>query len=139
MNRYHDNGTEKLSSIVARFAQDLGHDKCWPWPTGKKGRSTHNGVLPPVAKIMLIKKLGRPLRRGCIHQHSCADPTCFNPRHIFEGARFSGEMNPGAVLLLRQVRRIKTSTAQTRDLVARYGVHRNTIQRIRRGALWPDV
>jgi hypothetical protein len=47
-----------------------------------------------------------------------------------------GERNPKAKLSLSEVASIKADTRPTRLLVAQYHVHRTTIQKIRRGALW---
>ena len=48
-----------------------------------------------------------------------------------------GEGNPKANLTVQQVERIRQDPRATRFVAADYGVDRTTIQRIRRGALWP--
>jgi ABC-type Fe3+-citrate transport system substrate-binding protein len=47
-----------------------------------------------------------------------------------------GELNPKAKLSLGEVAAIKIDARPTRLLAAQYRVHRTTIQKIRRGALW---
>jgi hypothetical protein len=47
-----------------------------------------------------------------------------------------GSQNPTVKLTPEQAAQIKSDTRKTKVIAEEYGVHRTTIQRIRRGALW---
>ena len=50
-----------------------------------------------------------------------------------------GERNPKSKLTKEQAMEIRSSVDTTKDLVARYGIGRTTIQRIRSGKYWSHV
>lgn len=51
----------------------------------------------------------------------------------------TGESNPKAKLSKDQAAHIRASGLSTKQLSEKFGVDRTTVQRIRRGASWPDV
>lgn len=66
-----------------------GDDECWEWQAsrGPDGYgffwcSDHNERAHRVA---LELHLGRPLREGYLACHTCDNPPCCNPNHLFEG------------------------------------------------------
>jgi hypothetical protein len=81
--------------------------------------------------------------------HSCDNRKCFRPAHLWLGSprdnandmkqkgrahKGIGESNPMMKLLADQVRSIKLSQQPSTELARQYGVHRNTIIRIRNGS-----
>jgi len=165
---------DTLLKLADEAERKFGKSACWPFRTGNKGRVWIDGKLHLVSRLMLARKLGRPLKPQMMACHDCDNPPCFNPNHLYEGTHASnmrdmrerrrsfgatqperhrlngieagkmndwakGENNPKAVLSAAQVATIRESYMLTKHLALMYGVHRTTIQRIRRGAQWGNA
>lgn len=163
-------GTWAISeSDTARFwgkVQTGAPDECWPW---RKGRHTKGyGVFSLRSKSIgahrfaLTVKLGRDLRPGYQACHSCDNPGCCNPAHLYEctaadntrdmmtkgrngytlpAIRY-GEQHPGSKLTAAQVREIRSraATGETNASIARQmGVARKTVAKVVRGETWQGV
>lgn len=62
-------------------------DECWEWQGGKhKGYGTIDigGRTCRAHRLVLELKLGRPIKPGHYACHSCDNPGCCNPGHLFE-------------------------------------------------------
>lgn len=76
-------------------------------------------------------------RRKRTHYHQ-------NPKKVTEMGRRAGKLNtwargegnPKAKLTAQQAAEVKIDIRKTKEVAAVYGVHRTTIQRIRRGGAW---
>lgn len=76
---------------VARFLAKVerrGPDECWPWTAGVDkdgyGRLKSSGKTLKAHRIAFFLAHGRwPEPFGC---HSCDNPPCCNPEHVFEGS-----------------------------------------------------
>lgn len=64
-------------------------DDCEIWHGSKDakgyGRKTVRGTTCRLSRLVLTKKLGRPIRPGYLACHSCNNPACFKPDHLYEG------------------------------------------------------
>jgi hypothetical protein len=77
---------------IARFWAKVdvrGENECWP-RRGKpiKGGYTHfwhNGRNVVAHRVALELKLGRPIKEGMKSLHTCDNPPCCNPGHLWEG------------------------------------------------------
>jgi hypothetical protein len=72
--------------------RSAGPDGCWPW-TGARLRSGGYGALRVGGRrgrtcrthvLALERKLGRSLRTGNWALHTCDNPPCCNPAHLYE-------------------------------------------------------
>lgn len=73
-----------------------GPDACWPF-TGYRmasgyGRNRHGYTH----RYALTLALGRPLAPGMEACHTCDNPPCCNPAHLFEGTRLANEQDKTA-------------------------------------------
>lgn len=124
-----------------------GDDECWPW-MGSKDTSGY-GRLPIKDHMHSSNRVAWALTYGPIPQricvcHTCDNPGCCNPRHLFLGTHQDNMTDkarkgraPGVPrkwrykLSEKQVADIRSDTTHShRELAAMYGVTRPTISRI---------
>ena len=131
---------------------------CWVWRgarnTSGYGHRTRNGRVVNVHREMLERKLGRPLDVNELACHSCDNPPCVNPNHLFAGSAsdntrdmdakgrrvavgLPGTLNPGAKLTTGDVVEIRRLLATTpllqREIGAMFGVTQSCISRLSLG------
>lgn len=131
---------------------------CWPWQrcTNRKGYGAvawggqHYGAH--VLAFMLHHNLPRPNKQVC---HSCDNPACCNPSHLFlgtqadneadkkrKGRSLVGSRNPSAKLTDAQAREIhqrRTSGEKLEPLASAFGVHPMVIVSIAKGRTWKHL
>lgn len=130
-------------------------DGCWLW-TGASVRSGY-GALNWHGRTVNAHRLAYELEHGPIPHdacvcHSCNRTLCCNPAHLYlatradnirdarrDGLMPAGERHGRHKLSAEQVAEIRAafpSNGYAQQLAARFGVHPNTIHRIRRGENW---
>ncbi len=122
---------------------------CWEWTGGKQGRKYgaihYRGKMWRVHRLAAVLWLGfndDPRIKVC---HTCDNPPCFNPAHLFTGtsqdnsddmvrkgrhlvesSRYQRKLSPSDILAIRQ------SSESLRSLARRYNVSHETIRKARR-------
>ena len=111
-----------------------------------------NNKTKLVCRIVLEKKLGRPIADGMESCHSCHRKLCVFEDHLSEGTHQSniedrqkakrhahGERVSGAKLKAEQIPAIRSDPRSERALAEVYGVSANVIGEIKRGNSWKHV
>lgn len=93
-----------------------------------------------------------PIPEGACLLHSCDVPSCVNTAHLRIGTRgdnakykvarqrqLRGEKHPAAKLTADQVRAIRADSRTPKEIAAEYGLHRNYVHMVLRGAVWGHV
>jgi hypothetical protein len=110
----------KIDLIWARFwplVDIRGPNECWPWLGGKSGEYgwfCFPGIgQVPAHRMALALSQGGPLWKRSCGCHTCDNPPCANPLHLFEGThkqnsedasrkgRFPTKITPDDVRTLR--------------------------------------
>jgi hypothetical protein len=86
----------RVSSIydVFQICDNIVPDEygCFPYPKGTPKypyQEKINGKAVYVSRIILERKLGRPIKPGSYACHTCDYKSCINPDHLYEGDRIS--------------------------------------------------
>lgn len=134
-------------------------DDCWLW-TAKRhargyGETGDRGRYLRVTRVLLEDKIGRVLEPGELALHSCSNPPCCNPSHLFagdhdrnmeqrgaEGKYPNGQQHVMAKLTddaVRQIRNCRPYHGYKADLARRFGVTHRTIRSVLDGSTWQHV
>ena len=154
--------------LAERFHEKVDRresDECWPWTAGTTGKGY--GQLrkgAPSRRMLLAHRISYELVNGPITKdlqvlHSCDNPPCVNPKHLFLGTvtdnmrdmeqkgrgkrpDSKGEKNGRAKLTVKQVAEVRrdyvrgSHTHGLKSLAKKYGVHFSLIGFIVRGECW---
>lgn len=158
-------------TVAARFWAKIekgGSSECWPWKAARDPEGYGSFYVGPKTqrahRVAFLLARGRwPKLAVC---HSCDNPSCCNPAHLFEGTpadnsadcvakgrqargrthgrrikphaykHLCGERCAGSKLTAFKVAYIRTSTLATKLLAQRFGVQPETIRRVRAGISW---
>jgi hypothetical protein len=157
--------TNADEALLDRFWKkvDIGsRDECWEWMSHRKrsgyGQFTlRNGVFMTANRIALALSIGRPLVAGECACHTCDNPPCCNPAHLFAGTVSDnirdcvskgrknpaiGERTGSAKLTESEVRAILSEPARfglAAELARKHGVSHTTIRKIRSRQKWAHV
>ena len=152
---------ERLWSRVDRSG---GPDECWPW-TGTNRHPFGYGLMAVNRRPEGAHRVAYLVTYGEIPSykpavcHSCDNPGCCNPAHLFAGTqtdnladmdakgrrsneRASGETNGAARLTENDVRKIRRLSAQgssQRALAEHFGAGNTTVAKIVRRETWRHV
>lgn len=80
------NATPLLSVLISR--SQVTQNKCWEWQGAKHPYGY--GAIGRNAKVMLVHRLSwelynGPIPNGLFVLHTCDNPPCWNPAHLFLG------------------------------------------------------
>ena len=163
-----DNPKRYFCSLECAFwskVEKKSSQECWPWIGAKNktglayGRFGRNHIIYKAAQVSWKIHFG-PIPKGygyhgiCVC-HSCDNPSCVNPHHLFLGTQgdnfrdmmkknrrkkdYRGENNPAHRLTLEKVKEIRNLLIKEipyRQIAKRYGVGGTTILHIKHGHTW---
>jgi hypothetical protein len=146
---------DRLWSKVAVGAPD----ECWPWLAKSKTKKGY-GVMrgqdnkqTTAHRFAYESKYGQ-IPDGLMVLHSCDNPPCCNPSHLFLGTGtdnaadrdskkrgtrpplHKGESHPLAKLTKRQVDEIRQASGTLREISEQYGIGMSQVSAIRKGKGW---
>lgn len=139
---------------IRRFFEKISHDPvsgCWLWTAGccADGYGNfRNGKMVGAHRVSWELHVG-PIPDGLCVLHTCDNPPCVNPTHLFlgthadniadrdsKGRQAGGERHGCAKLTADDVRRIQTNRDPQRVIADKYGVSPRTISNIQCGRSW---
>lgn len=133
-------------------------DDCWQWMAMKSADGY--GAIRNMGKRLIASRYSYEyhnntiIPKGLLVCHSCDNPPCTNPKHLFLGTmsdnimdasrkgllnRAKGEKSGRAKLNNEQVIEIFRSTENPKILAAYYGVEIKAITRIKSGINWSHI
>lgn len=148
--------TPPAERLWPRVDKSGGPNACWPW-TGCTVPWGHGRIAETRGKPVQTHRVAWEDTYGAIPEgmqvlHSCDNPPCCNPKHLFLGTNAMNRADSvakrrhqhgaghwNAKLTPAQVRRIRASSRPYAELAEKYDVHEQTIYRIRSGVRWKEL
>ena len=137
-------------SLWDRVDVSGGNAACWLW-TGPVDRYGY-GVYSRKGRAHRLAwehHNGRELSAEEVVRHSCDNPRCCNPAHLFAGTQIEniddrvqkgrsaqGQKNGRAKLTATEARAIYKSGVSVSEMARRYGIDESTVRGIRTGKTW---
>lgn len=153
-------GVEKFCSDACKFAEsyDVAPSGCWNWRHGTDkdgyGVIKRKGSRPQRAHRFSFEAKNGPIPgSGVMVCHTCDNPSCVNPDHLFLGAakhNKTDSVDKGrhvhgrgvywkAKLTEEQVLAIRADERKRREVANDYGVTPENIDAIRTGKIWKHL
>lgn len=144
-----------LQSRAERFWANVEKtDGCWPWTAAKTSQgygrfNIANGKWMPASRVSLILKLGRNLGEKMFACHTCDNPICCNPDHLYEGTQKQniddkskrGRHVPrsGTKLTSEIAAKIFSAEGTQASIAERFNVNRTMVSMIKSGKRWGRI
>ena len=150
-------GRNILHKISSRAETASNGCRIWTGRLTEDGYAaiTVKGKMRKVSRLVLSRKLGRPVLPELCACHDCPggdNKRCINPDHLWEGTHaqngldwrnknggVEGTKNANARLSDDDVVAIRASVASNTVLAGRHGVSRTAIRKIRQGLAWRHI
>lgn len=151
------------SKIVSSFQSKYKADEttgCWTWTASTAGKGYGQLRIPGTRRNIYAHRFSYELHHGPIPTgllvcHTCDNPRCVNPKHLFLGTEEAnlqdmaakdrhlyGERNNQHKLTEKQVHEIHdiaATGATQREIANMYGIGQMTVCRILNGERWKHV
>lgn len=167
-NQYGPSDLERFWAKVEK----AGPDECWQWQAGGDKQGYGHFWMPTLKRMVAahrvsfeiangplpVKKVGTMGSVGTVVCHTCDNPGCVNPNHLFAGtqrdnnadkvrkgrqASHPGERNPKAKLTAADVRNIRQSATgkhgERMAIARKWNISSGHVSKILAGEVWPDV
>lgn len=137
------------------LAERQGSEGCWEWPGERKKKDGYAKTIRDgetlLAHRVVWETLNEPIPPNAEICHTCDNPPCCNPSHLWLGDALAnaadkvakgrqhrprGETNGVAKLIAEQVLIIRRSAEPDSILSARYGVSTTAIRDVRSRRRW---
>lgn len=148
--------------FVERFEEkfEKTEGECWMWTASVAGKGYGQMKLPKQRKQEYSHRLSYMIYKGEIPEgkyvcHTCDNPRCVNPDHLFigtnkenlqdmkaKGRSTFGEKNARAKLTEEQVKQIKScldSGMTQTQIAAAFNIHQVHVSRIKNGLRWEHL
>jgi hypothetical protein len=143
----------KFQALKERFEASFVRgdpEACWEWQGGYfpnvKRPHARRGWFAFNSQKFIAARLSYSIYRGAIGKlhvcHTCDNPACVNPAHLFLGTRTDNMQDMASKLRSRrkltplEVLEIRASAANSRALAPVYGVAYSTIDKLRARETW---
>jgi hypothetical protein len=148
-------------SLEQRFwASVRKGDGCWNWQSSKDQdgygifKAEHDGVMYHRAHRYSFALHHGPITEGLYCCHSCDNPSCVRPDHLFAGTPLAnqrdkiakgrsntafGERRPEAILTEAQAKDILQDPRPHSVIASQYGVHVQTISSLKTRVSWKHL
>lgn len=154
--RYKPSGIDEVEWLMRNRYVDPATG-CWEWTgarfNGRYGMVRYKGSYVGAHRVVWLETFG-PVPAGLWVLHTCDNPPCFNPAHLWLGTHQENmldkvakrrdnsphsERHPRTRLTAEQVRAIRDDTRSDRIVGLDYGVSANTVWGIQAGKTWRHV
>jgi len=151
-------------SLIERFWEKVdkrGPDECWPWMGSKLVSGGYGRIFDGESKMLRAHRLsweiahGKPVPEGMHVCHTCDNPVCVNPNHLFigtiadnnadmveKGRQAKGESLPQSKVTeqdVRDIRRLYEEGWSQGALGRRYDITQPTVYDIVHRISWKHV
>jgi hypothetical protein len=143
---------EDVSVRFERFFRRGEPNECWEWSGGRHGKGYGQFGNPTTKAHRVAWELYRgPVPDGLHVLHSCDNPPCVNPNHLFLGTNLDnvndkvakgrakslrGEASPSAQISEVIARKIRADPRTQGVIAAEYGLAQTTVSAIKRRIIW---
>lgn len=151
----------KAIPVPVRFWQytiKRGPDDCWLWVGARFGANGY-GALQVNERALRAHRIAWEMHNGPIPSdrivcHTCDNPPCVNPAHLYLGTHASnaadkvrrGRVNPSVgggtrptKLTPKDIAEIRSAPGRLAEIAAKYGVSRSQISRVKLRQNWRHI
>ena len=159
IHRMRRRGGRQIKPLMADFLRDHeGQPGCWEYPGAQRGGGyaiyihERRGQNARSAHIVALEFANGPIPAGLNVCHSCDNPPCCKPSHLFagtdkdnnqdaktKGRNSRGERNGCSKLIAEQILAIRADGRMGIVVAQQYGITPTSVSRIRLRKAWTHL